>query len=247
MTHTLARAAISATLFTALACAGGDDGGMCNSARGNLLTPPKPGAVVMDYEGPGLALITRPAGQPALPMLLVDAESVRTSGRKSEACSVNQGFYGCGAEGNFKSIVVRHGGLRWSVANRCRWYEDSQDILLEAPKCIPPGTIVVEGDLLDYDASLSTPEVMLTGPRQRLAESAGASGDEDHRYTVGMPCSVEDGHYACPTLGYLSTAAHSVIVEGSASEVVLPVTNCVAEKVRLDVHGGGREMALMRE
>jgi hypothetical protein len=211
--------------------------GRCDLSWGTVLTPAKSDALLVEYDGPEPSLIeSEPGGAPEAPMLLVSPDRVVTAGGSSKTCNIDGAAYVCNGGGSFREVVVTLGKLESKVENECNWDEDPQDIRLTAADCIPEGTVVVEGDLHDYDPTRPPPMVKLQGPKQFLKSTTGApGGEEDHSYAVAIPCEVRGGHYTCPTIGYLNSATHAVVAGSVASEVELPVTNCVPSKVELDV------------
>src|SRR5690242_14634375 len=101
------RTAPWAALLSLLACDSEDDSPNCHRAWGNLLTPAKGGAVLMDYAGPGPKLIAWERDSPPPgPMLLVDAERVTTASGAKQTCGIDQGQYHCGGDssGSFHKI-----------------------------------------------------------------------------------------------------------------------------------------------
>lgn len=233
----LSRSACGLTLLSLIACDAGTDvpgdkgdapgvrNRMCNLAWGSLLTPAKGEVELVAPKGPNVA-----------PLLLVDADRVSTRGGETQSCSEGNGTYSCEAEGSFQSIVVTLGRLSWKLDNECRWYEDEQNLRLDAPGCIKQNALVVTGALQGFDPDRRQPSVKLQGPRQLIRGTSGVpSGEDDQAYAVRTDCRVEDGHYACPTLGYLHTQVHTVIAGGRALQVELPVSDCAIEEQQRDV------------
>jgi hypothetical protein len=69
-----------------------------------------------------------------------------------------------------------------------------------------------------------------TSSDSRLAKDSRSEGS-----VPGVACTVHDGHFSCPSLGFRTTAQHRVVAGGMRTEVSLPVSGCRASAVTLSI------------
>jgi hypothetical protein len=202
----------------------------CKREWGNVLAPAAEGALVL-WSNPNVSPLQPGAWLKAKP----DAVQARTSAGDVISCASDFGSYSCRAAGGFDEIVFGYGDHELTIGNDCLYEEDPRDVYLQRADCVPDGTVVVEGELLDYDPGRASPHVTLEGPIQSMVGSIGLGGQGDPHSIVGTPCRVEGGHYACTTVGFSRTETHAVVAGGVRSEVALPVADCAVERVQLDI------------
>jgi hypothetical protein len=200
----------------------------CRDEWGSVLTRAAPGAEVL-WSVVGLSQIT-------VPRLPIEPDRVEARTRKgaTHECRSSVGRYTCSPPESFSSIVVTFAEQEWTFPNTCNYEEDPQDLVLDGD-CVAEGTIVLEGELLGYDRERAAAQVTLESPFQRVRGSTGLAGLDDQAYIVGTRCTVDGGHYTCPTLGFSHTEKHTVVVGGVRREVTLPVADCTVEPVQLDI------------
>jgi hypothetical protein len=200
----------------------------CGYEWGSVLTRAAPGAEVL------WSVVDRSSiPVPRLP-IEPDRVEARTRVGTTHECSSSVGRYTCNSPEPFSSIVVTFAGQEWTFPDVCSYEEDPWDLVLDAD-CVAEGTTVLQGELLDYDRERAAAQVTLESPFQLVRGSTGLVGFGDQGYIVGTRCTVDGGHYACPTLGFSHSEKHTVVVGGIRREVTLPVADCTVEPVQLDI------------
>jgi hypothetical protein len=168
----------------------------------------------------------------------VDAMKLVSSGGHSEDCSLTE-LYLCESPHSGGKIIATFRDQHWSWPARCPQFEDDAvQLNLDGVACVEAGTVVLEGDLSGVDPARATPSVILTGPWQRFASSGDPVLPPEEAASGHLPaieCSVDAGHYRCPTLGFATTARHTLLVGGLRTELELEVSDCSATKTTLDV------------
>jgi len=203
----------------------------CNEMWGTVLVPAAEGAEVLRH-----SYFTMERLSPAWLNGLPDSVEARTVDGRLLPCGYGVGPYLCSGavDEDLEKAVVSLGDQEWTETAYCKYFEDPTDFYLTgAAPCVPTGTVVVEGDLLGYDATRALPRVILEGPEQIVIGSLGLAGTDDLRSVVGTHCTVSNGHYACPSVGFRSDEMHAVVVGGARSEVLLPA--CDVTPVALNV------------
>jgi hypothetical protein len=179
------------------------------------------------------------------PMLPITPDLVEAI--TSEGCTITcelgeagPGRYACRDDAGVAIITAHIGAQSWTrdLRKGCPWSdEDSTSFwLTDVERCVPPDTVVLEGELVDYSGSGQVPHVYLEGEFVSFREFVGPTHGQPQ--PVGKPsiaCSVTGNRYSCTSIGYRETVEHKVVVDGRATPVSLPVEDCVVEPVVLDI------------
>lgn len=180
--------------------------------------------------------------KPMLPITPDLVEAITSDGR-TITCEVGKngpGRYACRDDAGVAIITAHIGAQSWTrdLRRGCPWSdEDSTSFwLTDVEPCVPPDTVVLEGELVGYEGSSQGPFVSLEGEFVSFREFVG--GPFRGPQPAGKPsidCSVTGNHYSCTSIGYRETVQHELVVNGKATPVSLPVEDCIAEPVVLDV------------
>lgn len=209
-----------------LACSGCDATNDCKGQHGTILMPWAEGTRTLDSRN-------EDREHPYLNVSPEKVEAITADGRTTSCwqdldSTTWPGQYACGDENGIKLIRAVRQGRTSSWEPTCNSWGNPDDLVLtKAAPCVESGTIVVEGDLLNIDSARQPPIVVLEGPEQRLRGPTDLPSKEaDASWRPGVNCTVEDAHYACPTLGFDSAALHNVVINDIRTQVMLKVDNC---------------------
>jgi hypothetical protein len=199
--------------------------------RGAIAVPWAEGVFPVRYYGDAGPYLT---GRP-------DSLEATTADGQRVACKLfkEDRNYVCENEGGLTTITASLRAQSWSWPAKCPYWEDYVRLHLDgAEPCVEPGTVVVEGDLLNLDSSRPMPTVTLEGPWQEFDSSGDSHFPQDEKadgHVPGIACAVAEGHFRCPTLGFRTTVQHAVVAGGVRTEIALPVSDCAATTVTLDL------------